>query len=208
MDDATLIQRFIDSCCEGESSDLLMSANLRSEILPKHLQLLTKRGEVVATAKIGELRLSFIVNHHCCYAPLVHEALFARNFFPVQNQRVAHSYQYFKAEVPHGYKPRWTTVKELWRTCWTKGGLTRSGIPIDILLYALGPDNRQYTWCPIRGMDCVSGMLAVKLLNREETLDPNAMITWMEQVEITINRFVQQDRRIRPDIRPYLRSKV
>jgi hypothetical protein len=196
MDDATLIMRMIDACAAGETSALLMSTNLRTEFLPKHLQLLTKRGEVVATAKLGELRLNFVVNHLCCYAPLVHDALMARNFFPVPNQRLPNSYQYFRAEVPAGYRVHCTTVKELWRTCWTKGGLSRSGIPMDILIYALGPDHRQYQWCPIRGMDCLNGTLAVKLLNREETLDPEVMVTWLEQVEISMPRFTPTDRRV------------
>jgi hypothetical protein len=210
MDDATLIQRFIDTCSVGETFEPLMSANLRIETLPKHVQVLTKRGEVAATAKLGELRLSFVVNHHCCYAPLIHEALIARNFFPVQNQRVPHSYQYFRAEMPAGYKQHWTTVKELWRACWTRGGLSRSGIPMDILIYALGPDRRQYTWCPLRGMDCAHGKLEIKLLNRVESLDPNDMISWIEQVEVSVTRFAPapEARRVRPDIRPYVRSKV
>jgi hypothetical protein len=202
MDDMSLVQQFILGCRRGENV-LLTNPNLHTEPSARSVQLLTKRGEVVATAKLGELRLHFVVNHNCCFAPLAHEQLLKQSFFPLAEQRTPRFFQYFAAEVPQGYRSHWTSVRELWRTSWIKGGLTRTGIPMDLLIYTVAADGRQLGWQAIRGMDCEHGSLVIKLLGQEQKFAPEDMVAWLEKVALEVPLASLQARQGRSDSRGY-----
>lgn len=206
MDDLALVQGFIAECRQGKCA-LLTNPNLHTEPSARSVQLVTKRGEVVATAKLGESRLQFVVNHNCCFAPLVHDELLEQGFFPLAEQRTPRFFQYFAAEVPPGYHRHWTTVRELWRVCWVKGGLTRSGIPMDLLIYTHSPDRRQQSWYPIRGMDCENGLLVVKLLGQEQRFNPTDMIAWLAKTELNVTHSALQNRQGRGDLRTFWPSR-
>lgn len=109
IDDVTLIRKFI----QGELT-LLANHNLRVEPAFNTAQLLAKRGELLASAKlVGQIR-SILVRQSSVYEELISRILSEHRYIPthINEQGLI---QYEPCPIPDGYELNYTEVRQLWK---------------------------------------------------------------------------------------------
>lgn len=184
LSNETLIEKFVDGFLQGHVS-LLSNQKLKTEPLFDSMQLLSSRGEVLATARVRSTPICMIVRRVSSYWELLHQTLLAQSFYPLMPAPQEGCYIYRFIEAPTGYELHCTTAKELWRACWGRGFSMRSGIPLDLLVWRQGPTGGKEDWHSLRGMDCEQGQLMIKMLGWNTTVDSSELIVWAKQTTAT-----------------------
>jgi hypothetical protein len=205
IDDSTLIQTFVDGFVEGQSI-MLSNHNLRTESTFGSVQLLAKKEGLVSSANLIDTPLSAWVRKTSSYWELVHQAMLAKNFYPIVNPQKQDCYTYQHRTVPEGYEVHCTTAKELWRMCWGRNPGSSYGIPLDLLVLSRGHCGRRETWYPIKGMDSQNGQLLIKLLGGEVAINSSELVVWLKQIDDRDASLPDSSRhRLRPGLRGYFR---
>ncbi len=109
IDDVALIRKFV----QGELT-LLSNHNLRVEPAFNTAQLLAKRGELLASAKlVGQIR-SILVRQSSVYEDLLNRILSEHRYIPtrVNDQGLV---EYEPCPIPDGYELNYTEVRQLWK---------------------------------------------------------------------------------------------
>lgn len=173
LDDTTLIQQFIS----GEVT-LAANQNLRIEPAFDSVQLLAKRGGLIASLKRVGSRQTIVMRQPSDYSVLMHQLLLARHFVPTSgNGDQSGSAEYRADDIPDGYEVAHTTAKELWKEWWrTARHSGMHGIQMDLLIFA------RDTWYPIRNIVCSQGNLFVTTLVSEVSFMGDESLTWLRRL--------------------------
>jgi hypothetical protein len=184
LDDTTLITQFI----RGEVS-LAANQNLRVEAAFEVVQLLTKRGILLATASLeGEHQTRTIVaRQNSDYWQLMHRLLAESRFMLIEPAEQAGFVKYEERPVPAGYQLNCTEARQLWKAWWTniRHG-NRHSIQLELLIF------QRNTWYPVREIACNQGTLFVKTLAAEIALQGNDLIAWLQKGGSPIDQHLDQ----------------
>lgn len=173
LDDVTLIQQFV-----GGEATLAANQNLRIEPAFDSLQLLAKRGGLIASMKRVGSRQTVLMRRESDYAALMHQILLARQFVPAAGASNQPDFEQYRAdEIPAGYEVSYTTVRTLWREWWRSTRHTNvNNIQIDLLIFV------RDTWYPVRNIVCSEGVLFITTLVSEVSYEGSEPLTWLRRV--------------------------
>jgi hypothetical protein len=205
LTDDVLIQAFVDGFMQGQTL-LSSNQNLRTEPLRGSMQLLTNRGEVLATAHMRETPMTMTVRQLPGPWEILHVAMTRYGFFPLSKARQEGCYTYRFCEPPQGYDLYCTTAKELWRACWGRGFGMRPGIPMDLLIWSQGAPGQKETWHSLRGMDMDRGQLIIKLFGASPTVGGQDLVVWAKQSDEGYRGGSDHERSKRQDPSPRFRN--
>lgn len=149
VDDQTLIRKFI----RGEVT-LLANSNLRVETHFDTVQLLTRRGGLIAACKLVGTVRSALVKPGSDYWSMILYALEEAGFLPVKSADNQGFVTYEQHEVPPGYQVHSTEAKFLWKEFRNYQRFPHRAA--DLLLFSNG------LWCPIETLFSSQGMLVVR----------------------------------------------
>jgi hypothetical protein len=180
LDDTTLINQFI----RGEVS-LAANQNLRVEAAFNVMQLLTKRGVLLAIASLaGESQTPTIaVRQTSDYWKLIHQLLLKNHFLMIEPAEQAGFMKYEERSIPAGYQLNCTEARQLWKAWWT--GMrhnNRHSIQIDLLIF------QRNTWYPVRDIACNQGTLFIQSLAAEIALQGDDLIVWLQKGNLPIDQ--------------------
>ncbi|XGW00211.1 MAG: hypothetical protein ACAF41_14895 [Leptolyngbya sp. BL-A-14] len=172
LDDATLIQQFISG-----GATLAANQNLRIEPAFDSVQLLAKRGGLVASLKRVGSRQTILVRQQSDYSALIHQILLACQFMPTPGGNGQSGFAQYQADdIPAGYEVIHATAKELWKEWWrTARHTSMQGIHMNLLIFV------RDTWYPIRNIVCSQGTLFITTLVNEVTFTGNESLTWLRR---------------------------
>lgn len=109
LDDITLINQYI----QGQTK-LAFNQNLRIESISETIQLLTKKGFLLATINLANQSKFFIVRQNSNYWELLNQVLLENNFMPTgTSDNGLMRYEYYP--IPLGYQMYYTEVRHLWK---------------------------------------------------------------------------------------------
>jgi len=175
-DDLSLIQQFVEGVMSSQPL-FLSNPSFRTDHAFETYQLFTSRDGILVTAKLTESPLTVLVNWRSPYWELVHQALVAKQLFPVGDAPKEGFYRYQYQTAPAGYRLHCNSAMEFWRTWWTGGGRHRQlGISLELLI------SRRGTWYPVKDIICSRGTLFVKTLGGEATLIGSDMLIWLQKL--------------------------
>ncbi|GAP93816.1 hypothetical protein [Leptolyngbya sp. NIES-2104] len=172
LDDVALIQKFV----EGELS-FLANQNLRIEPAFNTAQLLAKKGELVATAKlVGRIR-AVLVRQSSTYQELVNRVLVSQQYMPtgISDRGLV---QYEHCPIPSGYEANYTEVRQLWKS-WRSHYSRHANAP---LLIRSGE-----TWIPVRKIEFgQDSNFFIQVPGDERMLCATDRIIWLSPAESNI----------------------
>ncbi|UBF25648.1 hypothetical protein K9N68_29485 [Kovacikia minuta CCNUW1] len=172
LDDATLIQQFVK-----REVTLVSNQNLRVESAFDSVQLLAKRGGLIATIKQVKGIDIFAVRRSSEYGQQVHESLVDNNFIPTKKLDKSEFWQYEECQPSPGYKLHCTAAKFLWKEWWTSVRYSnRNAIQTDLLIRV------RDTWYPIREAVCSQGLLYITTLVSEFVFQGSDQIIWLSKL--------------------------
>lgn len=173
LDDITLIQQFIS----GEAT-LAANQKLRIEPAFNSVQLMAKRGGLIATMNRSGSRQTVLLRQESDYSAIMRQILLARQFVPVAGVGDQSGFEQYRAdEIPAGYEATHATAKALWKEWWrTARKKSGHGIYMDILIFV------RDTWYPIRNIVCSQGSLFVTTLVSEVSFESGEQLTWLRQL--------------------------
>ncbi len=168
LDDVALIRKFV----EGELS-FVANQNLRIEPAFDTAQLLAKKGELIATAKlVGQIR-AVLVRQSSTYQELVNRVLVDQQYIPTGiNDRGLVQYEY--CPIPIGYDANYTEVRHLWKAWRTH----YSRQPNATLLIRSGQ-----TWLPIQKIEFGQESFFIQVPGDEKMLCVSDRIIWLSPAE-------------------------
>jgi len=175
MDDATLIQAFVEGLIQGKPA-LVSNPNLRTEPVFDAIQLIAKKEGLIATAKLTAQPRSAMVRRETFYWESIHESMVAKNFLPTGEVQTKDFYNYQQHTVPKGYEMHYTDAMQLWRAWWGRKGRSRIGIPMELLILNGG------SWSPLREIICSNGSLYIKTLGRDIVIHGSETIVWLKKI--------------------------
>jgi hypothetical protein len=168
LDDLALVVQFI------QKGTLISNQNLRVEPAFDSVQLLTKRGGLVATRKVVKGFKTVIMRRSSEYYSLVHHLLVENRYMPINLASQAEFVQYQARHLPEGYKLRCAEARLLWKDWWK--GLRhgkRNTIQTDLLIHS------RDTWYPVRDVACNQGVLFVTTLVSEFVFQGSDQVIWL-----------------------------
>lgn len=175
IDDITLIRKFI----QGELT-LLANNNLRVEPAFNTAQLLAKRGELLATAKlVGQIR-SILVRQSSVYEELINRILSEHRYIPthINEQGLV---QYEPCPIPDGYELNYTEVRQLWkiwRVCYCKHDYSQRNRPRKPDAQAL-LIRRDKGWAPIIFISYAQENFFIEIPGDEIMLYSSDRLVWL-----------------------------
>ncbi|HEY9693191.1 MAG TPA: hypothetical protein V6D15_13350 [Oculatellaceae cyanobacterium] len=174
LDDASLIHKFILG--EGE---LLSNPHLRVESAFDMVQLIAKKGGVVAVIKQNCEIASVLVNLSSPYLRLIHSVLLKHSFVPLGQleNKVFLKYEYH--EIPAGYQINYTSTKTLWSKWYTQTYRSRKqAIELDILVLI------RSAWYPIKNISYTPGEFFIETLAGESHLHNEDRVVWLNKIQV------------------------
>jgi len=172
LDDLALIQKFV----EGELS-FLANQNLRIEPAFNTAQLLAKKGELIATAKlVGQIR-AVLVRQSSTYQELVNRVLVSRQYIPIGiSDRGLVQYEY--CPIPSGYEANYTEVRQLWKA-WRSHYSRHSNAT---LLIRSGS-----SWLPVRKIEFgQDSNFFIQVPGDERMLGAIDRLIWLSPIDATV----------------------
>jgi len=173
LDDTALILNFLKG-----NNTLVANQNLRVEPAFDAVQLLAKRGGLIATLRMLESVPIVTVRRGSEYWNLLHHALVENCFVPLgSNEKQPDFDDYKKQEVPGGYHFNCTEAKVLWQQWWTRTRQgNRHGIQMDLLVFT------RNTWYPIREIISNQGTLFISTLATELVYQGTDIVVWLNRL--------------------------
>lgn len=171
LNDAAVLLKFI----QGESS-LVANQNLRIEPAFDSVQLLAKRGGVIAMSKSVDAVPVVLVRRNSDYWSLLHQLLLDQSFMPIGTADLPEFEQYQACSIPAGYRLNFTEARALWREWWKTA---RTSNPRSLLMDLLISDADQ--WCPIHDMAYSQELLFITTPENEICLNKNDSIVWLSR---------------------------
>jgi hypothetical protein len=172
LDDVTLIQQFIS----GEAT-LAANQKLRIEPAFNSVQLLAKRGGLIATTKRIGSRQTVLLRQASDYSTIVRQILRTRQFVPVLDAGDQPGFEQYRTdEIPVGYAANHTPAKAMWKEWWRTARHSGQGLQMDILIFA------RDTWYPVRNIVCSQGVLFITTLVSEIALESHEQLSWLHRL--------------------------
>ena len=203
LSDPEVIQAFVDGFAQGEPV-LLSNQNLRTEPLFDSVQLMAKEEGLVATANLSQSPMTALGRSTSHYWESLRRAMAIQGFFPVAKSEWGQDYTFRYCEAPEDYELHCTTAREFWRACWSRGISAHAGIALDVLIWSQPRPNRREGWQSIRGIDCDTGQLVIKLLGGALDVQGSDLVVWVRRLSKRPS-MTRTQRRAKPSVRGYLR---
>lgn len=171
LDDAALILQFVK-----RESTLASNQSLRIEPAFDSVQLLAKRGGLLASIKTNQNITAASVRRGSEYWNLIHQILVSNQFVPIEPSAKSEFLQYEQRQIPSGYKLNCTESRFLWKEWWTRvRNSNRNNIQTDLLIFC------RNTWYPVREVVCSQGSLFVTTLVSEFIYQGSELIVWLSK---------------------------
>ena len=114
IDNVTIIKNFING-----NNQLISNQAIRVEKALDSVQLISKKGEVLAFLKSSENQQFCLIKSDSAYREVLNLILLESNFLPVgKSEQQQEFFEYKRADVPAGYKLNWTEAQTLWKIWW------------------------------------------------------------------------------------------
>ncbi|MEP0918759.1 hypothetical protein NC981_18165 [Leptolyngbya sp. DQ-M1] len=170
LDDTELVKKFV----EGKIS-FLANQNLRIEPAFNTEQLLARKGELVATAKlVGQIR-AVLVRQSTAYQELVNRILIAQQYIPTRiNPQGLIEYEH--CPIPVGYQANCTEFRQLWKA-WRVHYSTEPKIPL------LMHEGKK--WLPVEKITFGKERFFIQVPGDEKMVKIDDRIIWLSPVEST-----------------------
>ncbi len=171
LDDASLILQFV-----RQEGALASNQNLRIEPAFDSVQLIAKRGGLLATLKVQNNGPKVLVRRRSEYCNLVHQVLVENHFIPMNPSEKSEFTQYERRQIPDGYKLNCAEARFLWKEWWTnvRQG-NRNNIQTDLVIFC------RNTWYPIREIVCSHGTLFITTLVSEFVYQGSDLVVWLSK---------------------------
>lgn len=170
LDDTELVKKFV----EGKIS-LLANQNLRIEPAFNTEQLIARKGELVATAKlVGRIR-AVLVRQSTAYQELVNRILIAQQYIPTRITPQG-LIEYERCPVPEGYEANYTEFRQLWKA-WRVHYSTESKAPL-----LIREDDK---WLPVQGITFGRDTFFIQVPGDEKMVKIDDRVIWLSPVEST-----------------------
>lgn len=172
-DDLSLIRLFI----QGKTA-LAANPNLRIQAAQEMIQLLTRRGQVIAIAKPTAVPATLILRPQSDYTQVLHKMLLAYHFMPVGQHEQTQFLTYEYHPIPAQHQLRNTTALALWKYWWThRRRFVGPSSTDELLLFT------RRRWAPVNEIACNQGTLFVQTLLGETSLQSLDEVVWVEKME-------------------------
>lgn len=171
LDDLSLLRQYL-----RQESTLLASPNLRVQPAADAVQLLSRTGELLASAKFNSLPARVSIRPGSDYEPLLKKLLLAHSFLPTGQCEDHQFYCYQYHPIPEGYTLNATPAMVLWKSWWGKRRrFLGNASQTDLLLFT------HQKWYPVREMTCDRGSLFIKTWAGESAHTAEDLVVWLEQ---------------------------
>ncbi len=170
LDNASIVSLFAQG-----GKTLVANQQLRIEPAFDAVQLLAKRGGLIASIKLDEKPLKASLRRDSEFWELVNRGLLEQCFMPLGPE--GGFYRYEKRSIPSGYQMHMAEARLLWREWWrTTRQPQTSKMQMNLLLPV------RSTWYPIRQITACHEMLFITTLTNEVQVSPNDLIVWLSQI--------------------------
>ncbi|MCU0548167.1 MAG: hypothetical protein MUC48_02355 [Leptolyngbya sp. Prado105] len=168
LNDVELIRKFV----QGEIS-FLANQNLRLEPVFNSAQLLAKKGELIATAKLaGQIR-SVLVRQSSIYQELVNRILTDHQYLPTGiNDRGLVEYEH--SPIPPGYEANYTEVRHLWKA-WRTHYSRKQNLSVLI--------RSNKAWLPVQKIEFGQENFFIQVPGDEKMLCVSDRLIWLSPIE-------------------------
>ncbi|HEY9736764.1 MAG TPA: hypothetical protein V6D06_10795 [Trichocoleus sp.] len=174
-DDITLIQRFIAGGDALESNQ-----NLR--VLPANdqLQLLSRRGLVLAISDPAAHPPTIAIRSTSEFSEILNKVLLAHHYIPVGQAADVHFLNYQHCPIPSNYTVSYSPARDLWKQWWVRRNeLLRMGLQMDLLVLTRGK------WYPVRDIILAQSTLYISTHLGETAHMADDKIVWLEKDTVT-----------------------
>jgi hypothetical protein len=157
---------------------LLANSYLKAQMVYKSNQLICKRHGVIATAKLDHNPADFLIYATSSYWETINETLAEYNYICTGEVDRQGFYQYEQCSIPEGYKLQCTTSVGLWQSWWKyRKYSSQLKLPLDILI------RTRNSWYGIKDLTISDGLIYIKTLVSEMSLDSNDLVFWLSKIE-------------------------
>jgi len=168
IDNSTLIQQFV----QGKLT-LSSNQNLRIEPALDAVQLMTKKGSVLATVKLASKIRAILVREESNFSDAISQILVDNNYMPTGTIEQG-LIRYEQHHVPPGYRMNYAEARLLWKTWWNKenprlGNHTQPNLMISTTI----------GWESIKAMAFSQGNVYVKTHKDELMLCGSDRVVWL-----------------------------
>jgi len=168
LDDTELIRKFV----EGKLS-FLANQNLRTEPAFNTEQLLAKKGELIATAKlVGKIR-AVLVRQSSAYQELVNRVLVAQQYIPIEIDAQGFV-KYERCPIPSGYEANYSEFRQLWKA-WRIYNSQQSNAPLLI--------REGNTWLPVQKIEFAKETFFIQVPGDEKMVRISDRLIWLSPAE-------------------------
>ncbi|MGB3205087.1 MAG: hypothetical protein WBB28_08870 [Crinalium sp.] len=173
IDNVTIIRNFISG-----NDRLISNQNIRIEKALDSVQLIGKKGEVLAFNKTIDNQPLCVIKYDSTYREVLNLILLESNFLPIgKSEQQQGFFEYKRADVPAGYKLNWTEAQTLWKIWWPSQKRKYAvEIELDILIY------QKNQWYPIQDIVGTEGFFKIKTLIGEITVGSQDKIIWIDKI--------------------------
>ncbi len=172
IDNSTLIQQFV----QGKLT-LSSNQNLRIEPALDAVQLMTKKGSVLATVKLASKIRAILVREESHFSDAISQILVDNNYMPTGTIEQGLT-RYEQHHVPPGYRMNYAEARLLWKTWWNKENprLGNHLQPNLMISTATG-------WDAIKAMAFSQGNVYVKTPKDELMLCGTDRVVWLSPAD-------------------------
>ncbi len=172
-DNVSIIRNFIT----GDNT-LVSNQDIRIETALNSVQLINKKGEVLAFIKSEENQKFCLIKNDSPYREVLNLILLESNFLPIgKSEQQQGFFEYKHSDVPAGYKLNWTEAQTLWKIWWpSQKRKFAAGLQLDILI------NQKNQWYPIQEFVGTEGFFKIKTLIGEITLRFQDKVVWINKI--------------------------
>jgi hypothetical protein len=173
LEDIILIQQFV----LGRLT-LSFNQNLRVESAFDTVQLLTKKGGLLATVKLNSNLKTFLVRQNSNYWELINQILLKNSFKPTrETEHGLMKYEY--CQIPPGYEINYSEARLLWKTWRTPAVQKRlnAGEPQNLLIHTADG------WEIVKGMAFSREILFIKTYLDEMMVNGGDRLVWLSPLQ-------------------------
>ncbi|MEH2376091.1 hypothetical protein [Nostoc sp.] len=172
-----LIREFVQNSIQKKEV-LLSNHSLTAQTVYNTNQLTAKSEGVIATVQLSNTLSEFLIYRKSSQWELINEALAEYGYLLKGEVDSRGFYQCQYCKVPKGYQMHCTKSVLLWRAWWKyrKYNLI-PGIPLELLI------RTRDSWYPIRDLIISNGLLYIKTLGSEISLDSDDLVTWLSKID-------------------------
>ncbi|MHC5615426.1 MAG: hypothetical protein ACYTXA_31790 [Nostoc sp.] len=172
-----LIREFVENSIQKKEI-LLSNHSLTAQTVYNTNQLTAKSEGVIATAHLSNTVSEFLIYPKSSHWELINEALAEYGYLLKGEVDSRGFYEYQYCKVPKGYEMHCTKSVLLWRAWWKYRKYTlQLGIPLELLI------RTRNSWYPIRDVTISNGLVYIKTLGSEISLDSDDLVTWSSKID-------------------------